>query len=157
MELRLRVSNPAPRPYDVDGRNFDALSRAMNRRGCWGRYSFPFRFTPHGNPVERIDMTITPRIEMPRWTGYRAAGRAHQREWDRMIAALQRHEDEHHRLLVRKAEEFRDSIPNITIPMDASAVGQMMADFEREAKAVMDDFDDRTDHGRRQGVELNDP
>lgn len=119
--------------------------------------AFPTRSAPLGDPVERINLTIRPVIGLPDWTRYRQADDAHKREWDRMIAALRRHEMEHHRLLTEKAEDFRDSLPNITVPMDRAAANRMMGDFQREAQAIMDSFDRRTRNGQTDGVELNDP
>ena len=160
MEMRLTMRRPGRTSYDVTGTTFDELSDAMDAHGCWGRYSFPFSQRLIGPPddVQRINLTISPSIEMPRWR-WRGRGEpteVQQREWDRMITALDRHEAEHHRLLTRKAEEFRDSLPNISQTMDRRAVGRLMQDFQREAQAVMDDFDRTSDHGRRQGVTLND-
>jgi Bacterial protein of unknown function (DUF922) len=157
MEIRLQVRAPRFTDYDVTAEDFETLSAEMDDHGCWGHYGFPHTFRPIGNPVERINLTIRPQIEMPNWTRYRQADDAHKREWDRMIAALRRHELEHHRLLNDKAEQFRDSIPNITIPMDRTAANRLMADFLREAQAVMDSFDRRTRNGQTDGVELNDP
>ena len=157
MEMRLRVQTPRFTSYDVRSDDFDALADEMTDHGCWGHYSFPHTFRPVGNPVERINLTIRPVIEMPNWTRYRQADDAHKREWDRMIAALRRHELEHHRLLNEKAEEFRDSLPNVTMPMDRAAANRLMGDFEREAQAIMDSFDRRTRNGQTDGVELNDP
>lgn len=159
MEVELTIRRPRRTRKDVRGSSFDALARAMDRNGCWDKYSFAVTYRTEGPPddVTTVKMNVTPAIEMPRWRGYRRADDAHKREWDRMYAALERHEDEHHRLFTRKAEQFRDSVPNISIAMDRQAVARTMEDFRREAQQVMDDFDARTDHGRRQGVELNEP
>lgn len=157
MEMRLRVQPPRCPTCDVTSEDFDALADEMTDHGCCGHSSFPHTFRPLGDPVERINLTIRPVIGLPDWTRYRQADDAHKREWDRMIAALRRHEMEHHRLLTDKAEDFRDSLPNITVPMDRAAANRMMGDFQREAQAIMDSFDRRTRNGQTDGVELNDP
>lgn len=159
MDMDLTIRRPGNSHYTVRGTTFDALSRAMDRHGCWGRYTFPFTFRVTGpaDDITTVAVTVSPNIELPTWAEYRRADAALKREWDRMIAALERHEQEHHRLFTRKAEEFRNSVPNISQAMDRRAVDQLMADFRREAQAEMDSFDSRTNHGQRQGVELNDP
>ena len=158
MEMRLTMRRPGRSTYNVAADTLDAAAEEMDGHGCWGRYSFPFSQRLIGPPddVQRIDLTIRPGIEMPNWTRYRHATDPQKRVWDRMITALERHEQEHHRLLTRKAEDFRDSLPNISQSMDRRAVGRLMQDFQREAQAVMDDLDRTSDHGRRQGVDLSD-
>ncbi len=157
MEMRLRLGRPRRRTYGVSSAGFEELVREMSGAGCWGRFTFTARHRPQGDPIERIDVTVTLGIQLPRWTRYGAADDAHKQEWDRMLEALSRHEDEHLRIFTETAESFAATVPNISTPMDRAGVTRLMREFQDEAQRAMDSFDRRTDHGQRDGVELAEP
>jgi predicted secreted Zn-dependent protease len=157
MEMRLDVRSVRRGTCRVTADSFEAAVARMTTRGCRGRYAFGLRHRAHGNPVERVDVTASPSITMPVWARNNAADAAHQRERDRMHAALQRHEAAHHSLLTETAERFAGTVPNIPTPMDRAGVSRLMRDFEAGMQRAMDSFDRRTRNGESDGVELAEP
>lgn len=154
MEVNLTIRNLRRRTYNVSGESIRAVFYALNSGDCWGRYRFPARFRPVGNPVTELRVTFNPEITMPNWRNYRAASAADKRSWDNMIAALTRHEAAHHAITVAEANRFRDTVPDISTPIDRRGATRMFNELISDIQRLQDRFDARTRHGQRDGVEL---
>ncbi|HUF56936.1 MAG TPA: DUF922 domain-containing protein [Thermohalobaculum sp.] len=93
---------------------------------------------------------------LPRWVDRDRARPCLQREWDRAMAALIRHEDTHRRryeeYVARLRQEALALPPQPSAGALFSAVARLNKRLEEETVAWQQDYDRRTQHGRAEGV-----
>lgn len=93
---------------------------------------------------------------LPRWIDRDRAPACLQREWDRAMTALARHEDTHRRryeeYVARLRQEALALPPQPTAALLFSAVARLNKQLEAETVAWQQDYDRRTQHGRAEGV-----
>ena len=109
IRVSMRIQRPSTTYWNARGRDLVAVSNVMEARGCWGRYTPHHRYRPpteEGGHVTRISITAAPVIQLPTWAPYANSSREVQQEWDRMITALTRHENQHHTIFAREAAEM---------------------------------------------------
>lgn len=161
MDVELDIRRLRSRAYRVRGASLELVAGALSDRECWGRFNanptFSLRPARSGDAIDRIMLTLAPSIQMPNWVDRRTAPPAEQQEWDRMYAALERHENAHVSVMRDKAERFRDQVPDISMPMTEAEVRRMLEDFFNDMQRTQDTFDSRSQNGRREGVELVQP
>lgn len=155
MEVTLDIARPETRTYSVRGATLEAVVRNLGRR-CWGRYvgRFSYDIRPRGGIVASAVFRAAPTITLPRWHDRAGATAPQQREWDRMLRALERHEDEHHAVLVDAFENMRHFLstqPDPAVPQFRRDMAAFDADLDRFQR----DFDATSEHGRRAGVVLD--
>jgi predicted secreted Zn-dependent protease len=153
------ISIPAARraTYVVTGTTFDALSRQMSARGEWAAFTGGLTVDPRGTPVTRVTVSCRPTITMPEWRERSDASRPMQAEWDRMIAALERHEMGHDAILRQVANGFRDAVNAADPPPDRRALRRMARALLRDHIARQRAYDRSTNQGANDGVRLDDP
>ncbi len=160
IRVRLQVSRPSNSTYNARGRDLVAVSNVMEARGCWGRYNAHATYSYNSDTtgmVTEVTITARPVILMPRWAAYSQASSAVQQEWDRMVAALQTHENQHHRVFQDKVNLFKRSLERTR---GGKTTGQLTADwntFARDLDRAQNGFDRSSQNGRRQGVRLDPP
>lgn len=140
--------------YDVSGSTLAEVYSQLDRRE-WGRCTWRYTYdyeTTNGR-VTRVNITLTLTIRMPRWQGegWERASDAAKAEWNRMIAALRAHEEQHAEIARRWAPIFKQRLLNQRAGNVSARYNQTRAEAQRE----QDQFDQRTQHGRTQGVTLN--
>jgi len=137
--------------YSFEPQNFGNVSFTTTSQGVEARV--------RGNPRTRV-IKSAPR-DMPTWNPTRRPNRnAEVNAWLNMRGNLQSHENEHARL----GEQWRQTLQSRARQVSFTVVGSNEADARNnaineldsraqqwisEAQAASDDFDARTDHGRR--------
>jgi predicted secreted Zn-dependent protease len=108
------------------------------------RFDLDFR---HANgQLTRVDLTVRLRIGMPVWIHRNGRPAAERNEWDRFHRALRHHEDGHIDIFRAEAPASYERLLRAT-PGTINAVRE---EEESRIQALSDDYDHRTDHGRRQ-------
>ena len=157
VNVTLRTGRPTTTTYNLSGRDISAAVAYLDmRHGCWGEYrdhsAYDFSLGANGH-VTQVTITASPTIAMPEWPGYARASAAEQAEWDRMFAALTRHEDAHHGVYRRVANNFRTMLRR----MRGLTEDRLRTEFEDFLGRVTDEqraYDQRTRNGANQGVTL---
>lgn len=157
MQVTVNISAPETRTYTVRGTTLRDV-HARLPRGCWGRYvpNFTWDYRGQNGIATHIILNAAPRITLPNWNGRGRASRDEQREWDRMLRALTRHENAHHQVLVDALEDqryFFSGEPDTPVRQLRRDLGN----YTSELNQYQADFDRNSRHGQRDGVRLNFP
>ena len=114
VNVTLNIGTPSTTAYNLSGRDISAAVAYFDiRHGCWGEYldNSEYEITGGTNgQVTEVTITARPTIQMPRWGAYAQANEADRAEWDRMFAALTNHENAHHDVYRRVANNFRTAV-----------------------------------------------
>jgi predicted secreted Zn-dependent protease len=156
----LNIGRPNTSSYNLNGSDLSAAIAYLDmRHACWGEYrdnsAYDITGGTGGNVTE-VTVTASPTIAMPRWRGYAQASDADRAEWDRMFAALTRHENAHHNVYRRVANNFRTALRRMRGLTDA----QLQTEFDNFLGRVNNEqgaYDRRTRNGANQGVTLTAP
>ena len=158
------------RHYDVHASSAGELAAAITTRSPLGVTAVtelaPVQIRPlarrvaGGYVVESL--TFDPVIvqTFPRWVNRDGARRCLRREWDRAMAALIRHEDTHRRryeqYLGRLRREAMALPPQPSPAALQQALTALVGRLQAETNAWQQDYDRRTQYGRREGVVIRD-
>lgn len=140
--------------YDVTGGTLAEVAAQLDPEE-WGRctYHFDYSYETTGGRTNKVDITLRLIIRLPRWRGegFDNASPAARREWQRMIEALHRHEDEHAAIARRWAPIFKERLLGQREGRVQARHQQTLREVDTETEA----FDNRTQHGQTQGVTLD--
>lgn len=156
-DIRLSIPTTRHATYRVTGTDFQGLRDQMSDRGEWGQYGGSLTVDPRGRPVlTRVTIAARPVITLPEWRDYSDGSPAQRREWDRMLAALTIHEDEHDAILRRVAGDFHQTLVSASPQLERREVQRLAREMVQRHFDEQNDFDRRTSHGQTTGVELRD-
>jgi predicted secreted Zn-dependent protease len=99
-----------------------------------------------------VDLDVT--MMLPRWEKPATATAKLVKSWDGFSAVLRDHEDGHHRLAMEAANEVRRKLGKHIRAASCDALKIRLNDIAnavlREYRDKQEDYDERTDHGRKQ-------
>jgi predicted secreted Zn-dependent protease len=157
VRVTLNVARPENTPYTLRGRNLEgALVYLDMRHGCWGEYRDNSSYDITGGEngaVTAVTLSARPTIELPNWNGRARASEAERQEWDRMLAALTTHEEQHHNVFLRVLRNFRTLLQRLR-GLDQSRLDTEFQNFIDRVRAEQGAYDRRTRNGANQGVSL---
>ncbi len=158
------------RPYDIAGSSAPELRAAMDRLGP----KDPVDGTPYAGftrwtiewsydytraaacTLMRVRVVATIQITLPRWRGAAIADPGVAAEWTRFIAALQRHENGHAKIVKIGASRIArvlGSLPSFRscarLERAADSTGERILEKTRRAELAYDEW---TRHGDTQGA-----
>jgi predicted secreted Zn-dependent protease len=140
--------------YDVTGRTLQEAHDQLDPDE-WGRCQvhYQYDYAATDGRTTKVNLTVSWTIRLPRWRGegYQRASRKARQEWDRMLRALRDHEDGHANIGRSRGPKIREGL----LDQEESALDQIMSQLEAEAQKEQDDFDQKTNHGQNQGVNLD--
>jgi len=128
--------------YDIAGSTAEELKDAMAQNGPHGYWAYTTWYVRWSASCE---ISVQINYTMPRWLDRDAAAPALREEWDRMMKNLWRHERGHAEHGFKAASEIEAS--------HCAGDPHRITDKWAEEDKV---FDEKTDHGARQGVRLPD-
>lgn len=167
----------------VKGKTLDELRKNLNKLKFWGRYTVNATANYKNNGaklITEVSVSAKPQIEMPNWSDYAKAKKEEQSAWDDMYAVLLKHEMNHHALALEvfaiylteisdkvkeiaahnKAvaketdEKKRQKLIDTFIPLKVDAIKKRLKTLATDLQAVQDDYDSKTDHGKKEGVTI---
>ncbi|HEU0074024.1 MAG TPA: DUF922 domain-containing protein [Dehalococcoidia bacterium] len=142
--------------YNVTGADFTAAGNQMNARGEWGLGGARnIRGTPGPANSDGILQSITVTADLfttlPNWT--RLAGKPERvrNEWNRMLAALRGHENQH----VSIARTHLEALETRLSGIHEDDFQQVWGDAIAGLQTAQQDYDDSTHSGQDEGVTLD--
>lgn len=147
-EQELRAAINKQRPKDRAGERHDAVT-------SWDvRWKFRYVTVAEGCALESLATTLEVVTILPRWPN-RQSGALTQR-WDKYIAALEAHEDEHLQIGLRAARLVHARLSTSEVARSCPILEERI---NSQAKTIVDQFlsedaeyDRRTKHGASQGA-----
>lgn len=155
--------------YGVDGRNRADILAAFWRKGpdghwaaTWWRYSFEKRIREDGNGcrVELAAVKLELWIKMPRVAWFASMPECLRRNFEGMLPALERHEQEHAAIARRGARSMAGELAALP---PAATCAEAEAQFEAGSQAAVGKvnaaqaaFDRSSENGAREGVSFED-
>ncbi len=106
--------------------------------------------TPSGR-VKYANVTVTETVSLPTWADRSKGSPAEQAEWDRFLAALRAHEQQH----VAIDQAAYANIHTRLVGLTEAAADARIDQIENAATATNAEFDANTDHGRNAGTTIN--
>jgi predicted secreted Zn-dependent protease len=148
------INAPAYDYYDVSGTTLAEVGDLLDPTE-WGRCNvrYTYSYSATNGRVTSVTLTVNITIRMPRWSGqgYQNASPAARAEWNRMVAALGAHENQHAGIGRTWAPTIRSRLLSAAEADLNSTLTQGISD----AQVDQDQFDSDTDHGQTQGVSLD--
>jgi predicted secreted Zn-dependent protease len=159
VKVDIKVNNPQKTTFKVPGKTLKEALKSLNSRDEWGVYDATQNVkssaqTDKGGNVTSVTMVLNPVIELPEWSGYRSATKEQKASWDKMIKALEAHERKHHDIQVDCASDLTKEIKKAKT-LDADALNEIISDQQDACQKKQDDYDTRSGHGAKEGVELD--
>jgi predicted secreted Zn-dependent protease len=139
----------------ISGETLEDAMNELNSLDEWGEFKgdIGYDYDAADGLVTEVRLKPSYLIRMPVWAGYNKAPNACQKEWDRMWAKLEEHEDGHRQI----HQDTLDTIEKFFNKASDYPEKQLKADFAKMSKAGQtnqDKFDTSTGHGSKKGVEL---
>lgn len=152
--------------YTVQGRDYDSLAQSLSANGPKGfhglaTWKIGFQYTTRkqrdGCQVDTVTVKVDGEIKMPRWADEKAAPQELQARWRNFYAALKRHEDGHIQHGRELALMTKEKLLGLGVVPCEKVQDLANAEFLRlldNHKARDREYDERTQHGVNQGVQL---
>jgi hypothetical protein len=147
------IEEPASDPYSVSGTTLSEVFSQLDPEE-WGRcrYHYDYTYDTTNGRATRVNITLRLQIRMPVWEeGRDQASPEAQAEWDRMIAALQAHEEHHAEIARGWAQTFQDRMLGVREGNLAARHAQVLGQVNERQDA----YDTQTTHGQSEGVSLD--
>lgn len=159
VKVDIKVNNPRVTKFKVAGKTLSDAMKVLDSRDEWGLYDATRNFKSSaqrdGNgTVTAVTMELNPVIELPEWSGYSSATKEQKASWDKMAKALEAHERTHHDIQVDCASDLSKEIKKVKT-LDAKNLNKIIADQQKACQKKQDDYDTRSGHGAKEGVELD--
>jgi len=139
--------------FDIEADDLTGAAAALQSLDEWGktRWNVTYDYDATDGVATSVAVTARITVELPRWTTLSKQPRRVQAEWNRMLTALRRHENEH----VRIARERIQQLAGEMSGKPESDLPDIHARCLQELDTLSDAFDQRTDHGAKEGVTLD--
>ncbi|SJM93096.1 DUF922 domain-containing protein [Crenothrix polyspora] len=150
------LPNPTNTPaITINGKTLAEAFAALNRLPQWGQGGGTLKTDPIplGDTTD-LDVKLYANLvlRLPTWTGYQAASKAAQNEWDNMLAKLRIHEQRHVDIAIEEANALASELIGKDINKIPSLVTNANATMLKRQRAL----DKDTDHGAKPGVPYGD-
>ncbi len=152
---QVTVEEPIVDTYDIVGTTLAAVAKQLDPKE-WGRCTYDYDYiyeTAANGRVTKVDVTLRLTIRLPHWQGkdYDQASAAVKEEWQRMLTALETHEDGHADI----ARTWAATMQTRLLGQRGGRVAQRHSQTRAAIKRAQDEFDKKTKHGQNQGVSLD--
>ena len=109
-----------------------------------------------GGPITDVVLKVGYVITMPSWSKAGSLGTKAKTAWDKMMAALAKHEENHRLILVEQSLLFGEKITAET-DLSQKKLAELFKKFPGDVKAAQDKYDGSSKHGEKEGVFLPAP
>lgn len=142
--------------YNVGGKTLEDVLNAINARNqaeaAQVSWTLPKpKLKEAGGKVTEASVTIPITMEMPNWTGASGAGKNVKAEWDRVMAALRKHEDGH----VALVHEHFDGLADKMLGLSRKDAEALFDKTGKDLQKASDAYDAKTKHGETQGAVID--
>jgi predicted secreted Zn-dependent protease len=148
----VKIENVVVETYDVSGGTLNEVYTQLDPEE-WGRctYTFDYDYDSVNGKTSKVNITLKLVIRLPRWTDIDKASPAARKEWNRMLAALQGHEEKHAALARTWAPIFKQRMLGLDETKVADKHTSTLAEVDKATKK----YDDASKHGQTEGVSLD--
>jgi hypothetical protein len=147
--------NPSGTPaIRVTGKTLARVFEQLNAAGRWGVGGGFARNDPvpkGSNPNVTVVLHGNLVLRLPVWTEYANASTAAKAEWDRMFAALRRHEQRHVDIAIEELDSLATGLQGADVTQIAGLVTQANAEMNRRQRQLDKDTADGTKPGVQYG------
>lgn len=142
--------------YNVGGKTLEDVLNAINARSqaeaAQVSWTLPKpKLKEAGGKVTEASVTVPITMEMPNWTGASGAGKNVKAEWDRVMAALRKHEDGH----VALVHEHFDGLADKMLGLSRKEAEALFDKAGKDLQKASDAYDAKTKHGETQGAVID--
>jgi predicted secreted Zn-dependent protease len=150
--------------YTVPGKTYADVFKFFQKKNAnkeeWGKFSHTkpgLAFKPaKGEPITDVVLKVGYTITMPKWPKVKSAPEGCQEAWNKMIKALEKHEDNHRLILLEECAKIAHTIGQET-DLTRSKMAELFSNFAPDVKAAQDKYDAVTRNGENEGVFLPAP
>jgi predicted secreted Zn-dependent protease len=140
--------------YDVSGSTLAEIAPQLDPEEwghCDAQYEYSYEAT--AGRATRVDITLTPTIRLPRLqvSGEKPLSPKAQKEWNRMLTVLKKHENNHDKIARRRASVIRNSL----VGKKESQLGDIFEKAVGKAQQAQDKYDKKTQNGKTEGLKLD--
>ncbi|MBN2394142.1 MAG: DUF922 domain-containing protein [Anaerolineae bacterium] len=140
--------------YDVEGSTLEEVAKQLDPKE-WGRctYHYDYSYETLRGRTTKVDITLKLTILLPRWTGegWKKASSAAKKAWQRMMTALEKHENGHADIARKWAPVFKQRLLKQRENRLQTRFNQTLRKVKKENKQ----YDQKTKHGQNEGVTLD--
>ena len=126
----------------------------------WAKFSHErpdLSFKPaKGTPITEVTLKVGFTITMPSWSKASSLGKNRKAAWDKMIAALDKHEDNHRLILLEQSVLFGEKVTAVD-DLSPDKLAELFKQFPGDVTAAQDKYDASSGHGEKEGVFLPAP
>jgi predicted secreted Zn-dependent protease len=165
MQLKKQTRKPAKptktvfekikwKTYKVDARTLAKAAKMMGERNEAGEttWNFPADWeTDADGKIIKATVNVRITVTMPGWPGLKNQSKAVRKEWRRFWKALREHELGHVNIAKEKLKNFADNLQGLT----EEEAKNILKHKKKELQDASDAYDAKTDHGRKEGTEIN--
>ena len=159
IKQNITINSPRVSTFNVGGKALSEVKKNLDARDEWGLYDATQNMqsgakTDADGNVVSVTMVLNPIIQMPSWSGYRAASKEQKASWDTMYKALLAHEKKHHDIQVDCVEDLKKAI-KAAKQLDGDALNKLIEQSRQTCQKKQDTYDSRSGHGANEGVVLD--
>jgi predicted secreted Zn-dependent protease len=159
IKVDIKVNDPKVSKFKVAGKTLREAQKNLDSRDEWGVYDATQNFkssaqTDGDGNVTSVTIVLNPIIQLPEWSGYSSATKEQKASWDKMVKALGAHERKHHDIQVDCANDLSKEIKKAKT-LHADDLNKIISDQQKACQKKQDDYDSRSGHGEKEGVELD--
>lgn len=137
--------------YEVGGGTLEAVVNSIahlpEAGSCEWFPQWTASWDEHGQVTE-ASVDVHTRITLPVWSDESSASESERSEWNRFLAALQRHEESHYEIVERCLADLDQQMTGHSQHSAQQVFDNAMGELQRAS----DDFDSQSDHGRNAGT-----
>ena len=142
-------------PIEVGGKTLVQAGQQLNALGRWGVGGGSARAEPTlpgSNPNVSVLLHGNLVLRLPVWTEYSKASSAARAEWDRMLAALRKHEYRHVKIAIEELDNLAVNLQG----EDVTQVVKMVTQANKTMSQRQLELDRNTDGGMKPGMPYGD-
>ena len=148
----------------VPGNTYEEVFKFFEKKNAAGEEWAKFHherpdlsFKPaKGEPITEVTLKVGYVITMPSWSKANSLGKNRKAAWDKMITALEKHEENHRLILAEQSTAFAEKVVAET-DLTLKKLSELFKKFPGDVKAAQDKYDSATGHGEKEGVFLPAP
>jgi hypothetical protein len=148
----------------VPGSTYEEMFKYFEKKNAsneeWAKFHHErpdLSFKPaKGEPITEVTLKVGYVITMPSWSKASSLNKKGKAAWDKMMAALEKHEDNHRQILEKQSDLFGEKITAET-DLTLKKLAELFKKFPADVTAAQDKYDSATSHGEKEGVFLPAP
>ena len=142
--------------YTVKGNDLESALASLETRDEWGHFQGDLSYDSKGDAAGNVTSVVvkpTFTLTMPSWPAASKQPKACKAEWERMYAALRKHEDGHRSIFEKGVAKLETDLKGLAAATHSeidALVNQALSDIQ----AAHNSYDAKTKHGQTEGVKL---